>query len=342
MRCYFEVYITITASTNIATNQVIFSIMSSDDNCVKAGKYQRKLANAIKRLHSEAAKDDPDELIKARLRAKVEKWEHALALLPVDASANKKESEDISITEVVQSPSNVSLLLFYAYVEPAWSHAHHKETLHWAEDTLSALGVTGRLRIAREGFNGTLTGSYDSIRAFTDALRQRDNGYFAHMSNDDDFKITDNLPEGQRFPKLKVFNVSELVNYGLGVDNAPSVTKGGIHLNPKEYHAKLLEENTVVIDIRNSYEAEIGRFAPTSGATYIDPKMRVSTDFPAWAKDNIDQLKDKQVLMYCTGGIRCERASALFRSLGHDRVYQLKGRKVTTIDHFDSSTLIYP
>ncbi|RHY27406.1 hypothetical protein DYB32_007698 [Aphanomyces invadans] len=53
--------------------------------------------------------------------------------------------------------------------------------------------------------------------------------------------------------------------------------------------------------------------------------MRVSTEFPAWAKENIEKLKDKQVLMYCTGGIRCERASALFRSLGHDRVFQLKG-----------------
>jgi UPF0176 protein len=77
------------------------------------------------------------------------------------------------------------------------------------------------------------------------------------------------------------------------------------------------------------------------GAQYIDPKvlppppslpaphpfpqMRVSTEFPMWAKENIDSLRDKQVLMYCTGGIRCERASALIRSLGHDNVFQLKG-----------------
>jgi UPF0176 protein len=53
--------------------------------------------------------------------------------------------------------------------------------------------------------------------------------------------------------------------------------------------------------------------------------MRVSTEFPAWARENIDKLKDKQLLMYCTGGIRCERATALMRSLGHNQVYQLKG-----------------
>lgn len=86
------------------------------------------------------------------------------------------------------------------------------------------------------------------------------------------------------------------------------------------------EPNTVIIDIRNTYEADIGRFQPVEGgAEYIDPKMRVSTEFPQWAKENVVKLKDKQVLMYCTGGIRCERASALFKSLGHDNVYQLQG-----------------
>jgi predicted sulfurtransferase len=99
-----------------------------------------------------------------------------------------------------------------------------------------------------------------------------------------------------------------------------------------------------VIDVRNSYEAEIGRFAPEHGAEYIDPKvriskivarcfpfiidyiqMRVSTEFPQWAREHIDELRDKQVLMYCTGGIRCERASAYMRALGHEKVYQLKG-----------------
>ena len=145
------------------------------------------------------------------------------------------------------------------------------------------------------------------------------------MNNIDDFKLTDNLPIGQKFPKLKVFAVQELVNYGIGVDGAPSVTKGGVHLDPLDYHNKLHEDNTVVIDVRNSYEADIGRFAPINGAEYIDPKMRVSTEFPSWLNENIENLKKKQVLMYCTGGIRCERASALVRAMGHENVFQLKG-----------------
>ncbi|RHY27405.1 hypothetical protein DYB32_007699 [Aphanomyces invadans] len=192
-------------------------------------KYQRKLDKALRKLHSAEANDDAEDMLS--LRMKVEKYERKLKQL-----STKPDHKD----EVVDK-SGMSLLLFYAYVEPAWTPVRHKETLHWAEDLLNSLGVTGRLRVSREGFNGTLTGPYDGIRAFTDAMRERDNGYFAHMNNQDDFKITDNLPEGQAFPKLKVFAVTELVNYGLGVDNAPSVNKGGVHLEPKDYHKKLLE-----------------------------------------------------------------------------------------------------
>lgn len=99
------------------------------------------------------------------------------------------------------------------------------------------------------------------------------------------------------FPKLKVFPVKELVNYGLGLENPPSVKRGAIHLSAKDYHEKLKEvryrearspyiiycmllldasqPNTVVIDVRNTYEADIGRFTPVEGgAEYIDPKVR--------------------------------------------------------------------
>ncbi|KAF0746549.1 hypothetical protein AaE_008078, partial [Aphanomyces astaci] len=175
-----------------------------------AEKYERKLDKALRKLHTAEANDDAEDMLS--LRVKVEKYERKIKQL-----ATPSTSDDVD-------KSGMSLLLFYAYVEPAWSPVRHKDTLHWAE-----------------GFNGTLTGPYDGIRAFTDAMRLRDNGYFAHMNNQDDFKITDNLPEGQAFPKLKVFAVTELVNYGLGVDNAPSVNNGGVHLEPKQYHQKLLE-----------------------------------------------------------------------------------------------------
>jgi predicted sulfurtransferase len=306
-------------------------------------KYEKKLQEGIKkrnyRKFIEDESEDDEELEK-----KIKKYEHkitkARATLESETPVSVSSGNGVTVSSANIDKSGMSLLLFYAYVEPGWNSKQHTDTIKWAEGVLSSNGVTGRLRVSREGFNGTLTGSYDGIRAWTTALRGYYNGYFKDMKDGDDFKYTDNLPIGQAFPKLKVFPVVELVNYGLGVDDPPPISKhGGVHLAPTDYNAKLKESNTVVIDIRNTYEADIGKFQPVDGgAEYIDPKMRVSTEFPQWAKDNVDKLKDKQVLMYCTGGIRCERASALFRSLGHDQVYQLKGGIHKYLEEFPEGT----
>jgi predicted sulfurtransferase len=126
--------------------------------------------------------------------------------------------------------------------------------------------------------------------------------------------------------------------------------KGGVHLEAKEYHEMLKRNDAVVIDVRNHYEAAIGRFdgqmAATKkksndkeeeggggeggGATYIDPKMRKSTDFTSWLaeEETKQKLEGKTVMMFCTGGIRCERASAYLNSQIGNKVkgvYQLKG-----------------
>lgn len=104
-------------------------------------------------------------------------------------------------------------------------------------------------------------------------------------------------------------------------------------MEPKDYHQKLSEPNTVVIDVRNTYESDIGRFGKqegVGGATLIVPAMRKSTDFPAWiTKEETKQmLQGKNVLMYCTGGVRCERASALLKKEYGESVqgvFQLQG-----------------
>jgi len=101
-------------------------------------------------------------------------------------------------------------------------------------------------------------------------------------------------------------------------------------LEPADFHELLSQEkDTVVVDVRNHYEAAIGRFDGGS-AHYVDPKMRKSTDYATWLSkpETQEQLKDKTVLMYCTGGVRCERASAyLSTQMGSEvkGVYQLKG-----------------
>ena len=132
---------------------------------------------------------------------------------------------------------------------------------------------------------------------------------------------------------LIVLPCNELVFYGVGEHEAP-LGSGGVHLEPKDFHDKLAHaSDAVVVDVRNHYEADIGRFdgqVKKGGAKYIDPGMRRSTDFPSWLEKASTQkaLAGKQVLMYCTGGIRCERASALLnQKLGSQvaGVFQLQG-----------------
>lgn len=162
--------------------------------------------------------------------------------------------------------TGTTLLLFYAYVEPEWTDAEHVEAIAWAEEVSAKHGVSGRLRVAREGFNGTMTGTYLGVRTFCQAMRD----WRPQIFGSTDFKLTDNLPVGQDFGgPLKIMRVAELVNYGLK-GRQPKLDNGGVHLSAKDYHAQMEKPNTVIIDVRNSYEADIGRFnPPPGGAKYM-------------------------------------------------------------------------
>ena len=202
---------------------------------------------------------------------------------------------------------NVTLLLFYQYVEPPWTQEVYRGALKHVEQLGKKAGITGRMRVAKEGLNCTLTGSKEGILNFCQYLRDWKPEHFTQT----EFKLTHNLPEPQRFRDLKIIPVHELVNYGLDGEKAPPIQQyHGTHLDPKDYHKKLAEENTIIIDVRNHYEAKIGRFAPPEEGEnppkWIDPKMRKSTEFPVWLDqpETLQELKGKQVLMYCTGGIR--------------------------------------
>ncbi len=142
----------------------------------------------------------------------------------------------------------------------------------------------------------------------------------------------------EKFKSLSIRKVAELVAYGLEGEIAPSLKdNAGVHLDAEEFDRMLAEpnNNTVVIDVRNTYESAIGHFnPPEGGAEFIDPKMRTSRDFQCWLNtpQTQERLNGKKVMMYCTGGIRCERASALLNemtlvnpSFKTDGVYELQG-----------------
>jgi hypothetical protein len=122
-------------------------------------KYEKKLAEGIKkrnyRRFIEDESDDDEELEK-----KIKKYEHKISHAKVTLGSAVIPTATVVLTKDDShiDKSGMSLLLFYAYVEPGWSSKQHTETIKWAEGVLSSNGVTGRLRVSREGFNGTLTG----------------------------------------------------------------------------------------------------------------------------------------------------------------------------------------
>jgi UPF0176 protein len=170
------------------------------------------------------------------------------------------------------------------------------------------LGVKGRIYISEEGINGTLGGTPEQVQAYKDHLTAT-NGF-----ENIDFKTdtSDYIP----FAKLKCKTRDEIV--ALHTEADPD--KGGIHLEPNEWKQVMESgEEYVIIDVRNDYESKIGHF---EGA--LTPEVENFYDFPEWL-DKLKVDKDKKVLMYCTGGIRCEKFSVLMKERGWEDVNQLHG-----------------
>ncbi len=232
-----------------------------------------------------------------------------------------------------------SIVLFYQYKEPVWTEQEFQRALKLFLSIGHRFSMTGRGRIAPEGVNCTLTGpSAAKVRGFCQALRDEwgvvgADGKSDNINDNDnenvysdrnlfqatDFKITDGLPQSQKFKSLSIRKTNELVAYGLEGEKAPSIEKfGGEHLTAVDYHEALKDKNTVVIDVRNAYETAIGTIVPPKGgATLLDPKLRNSREWPKWlaSEETQKKLSGKKILTFCTGGIRCERATALINQM---------------------------
>ena len=254
-----------------------------------------------------------EDTLKAKLLRETKKEKKAKKKQNQKRTEGEEEQETKPKYELVkqqQKQFNSTLLLFYQYIEPVWEESTYQFMLSTLDKIGKALKLTGRMRVAREGVNCTLTGAHEDIIEYTKQLRQLRPKEFSKT----EFKLTTELPKAQTFPNLKVIPVVELVHYGLEGPKAPPIAKfSGTHLEPQDYHKKLGESNTVVIDVRNHYEANIGRFVPPKHGEgvkqgeeppkWLDPKMRKSTEFPVWMdKPEVkEEMKGKQVLMYCTG-----------------------------------------
>jgi predicted sulfurtransferase len=243
----------------------------------------------------------------------------------------------------VNNSNSVTICLCYQYKEPPWTAKQHRKVMGHIIQLADKLNITGRGRCAPEGLNCTLTSTNaQSMRDFCMALRDYDSIFM-----ETDFKLEDGLDATKRFRSFSLRKTEELVNYGLGGAKAPSLQKhAGTHLEADAYHEAMKDKDAVIIDVRNRYESAIGHFQPPpNGATLLDPLMRNSSDFPKWlnAPETKLKLQNKKVLMYCTGGIRCERATALLNQMTQvEPTFQTKGDVVMVRGGIERYLKTYP
>lgn len=204
------------------------------------------------------------------------------------------------------------VLLYYRYFkldDPEEYARRHRELCE-------ELGLRGRILIAREGINGTVSGTRENCARYREAL--------------DDDPLTQGIAwkideeDGHVFPRLSIKVREEVVTLELGDEDLNPVDLTATHLKPSEWREAMKEDNVVILDARNDYEWEIGRF---EGA--ILPEVPSFKDLPGWVREHRSELEGKKILTYCTGGIRCEKFSGFLLQEGYDDVYQLDGGIVT-------------
>lgn len=175
-----------------------------------------------------------------------------------------------------------------------------------------ARGVRGSLLLASEGINGTVCGPEEGVRELLAYLRS--DPRMADLEHKESW--SDKIPFRRMRVRLKV----EIVRMGVdGIDPNKTV---GTYVKPKDWNELIADPDTVVIDTRNDYEVAFGTFERA-----IDPDTQTFREFPQWVR-SADELKDakgKKVAMFCTGGIRCEKATALMLEEGFEEVYHLEG-----------------
>ncbi len=189
----------------------------------------------------------------------------------------------------------------------------------WQKTLCDSLNLRGRILITRQGLNGTVGGEMDDLKKYIKETKKLE-GF-----KDIVFKWSDGTRED--FPRMSVKHRRELVGFQNSDDefevDEKGVVGGGQHLKPKQVHELVAQfgDDVVFFDGRNEHEAKIGKFKNA-----IVPNTNTSRDFIAELESNkYDDIKNKKVITYCTGGIRCEVISAMMKKRGFKDVYQIDG-----------------
>jgi UPF0176 protein len=203
------------------------------------------------------------------------------------------------------------VLLYYKYVHINNYEAFAIEHLTFCQK----LNLKGRVSIAYEGINGTLSGTVDETERYMEFMSQHPLFY------DIQFKV--DIHDGHAFKKLSVRPRKEIVTWRLDEQVDPSQATGK-HLSPKEFYEHLQQDDVIIIDGRNDFEYDLGHFRGS-----IRSGVVTTRDFPEWVHKNLSEHKEKKIITYCTGGIRCEKLTSFLISEGFEDVSQLDGGIVT-------------
>ena len=181
-------------------------------------------------------------------------------------------------------------------------------------DLCKNLDIFGTILLAPEGINGTIAGTQTSIKNIFNWLRKQSTFCDLEVKYSEDISIP--------FHRLKVRLKKEIVTMGKRGVNPNAMV--GTYVQPKDWNSLIKNENTVIIDTRNHYEVEIGTFDNA-----LNPKTNSFREFPAWVTNTLEKMpninKKSRIAMFCTGGIRCEKATSFLKEQGYQHVFHLEG-----------------
>lgn len=219
--------------------------------------------------------------------------------------------------------------------EGCGAHVTLREPLR---EFMAARDINGTILLAHEGINGTVAGSADAIAELVEFLRT--DSIFKGKLNHLELKFAE--ADKQPFLRSKVRLKKEIVTMGAypfahddteetgdtvsqvlrTIDSTEIV---GTYVDAEQWNALIDDPEVTLIDTRNDYEVAVGTFAKADGQAAVDPKTESFREFPNFVEQQLDPAKHKKVAMYCTGGIRCEKATAYLMQRGFEAVYHLKG-----------------
>lgn len=209
-----------------------------------------------------------------------------------------------------------TIAAFYRFVSlPAPAALRDDLSASFGDDMLC-----GSMLIAPEGVNGTMAGSKETIERLLQLLEEKT----GLMRGDVKFATSKERP----FGRLKFLLKAEIIAFRKAEVNPADA---GHYVEPQQWNALIADPEVLLLDTRNHYETELGTF---DGA--VDPGIETFSDFVSYVRENLDPARHRKIAMYCTGGIRCEKASAFMRQEGFAEVYHLKGGILKYLENIPS------